>query len=59
MRGSEQSGQQFGGHRTAAEVTHVTALGNSPVHRRTFLRTEGLVAHGRNSAATAWGLEGK
>ena len=46
-------------HLAAGEMTHVAALGNGAVHRRALLGTEGVLAHGRSSAAAASGLEGR
>jgi hypothetical protein len=55
----QQTRQQLRRNRAAAEVTHVPTLGNGPVNGSALVVAEGLVSHGNNSAAIAWGLDGK
>ncbi|MNZ47725.1 hypothetical protein D3C78_654490 [compost metagenome] len=59
VRGSEQAAEHFRRNAAAGEVAHVAALADCPVDGRAFGITEGVLAHGRNSAAAASGLEGK
>ncbi|MNN54937.1 hypothetical protein D3C81_1697840 [compost metagenome] len=59
VRSGQQPPQQLRGHLATGEMAHVTALADSPVDRSALGVAEGMLAHGRNSAAAASGLEGK
>ncbi len=59
VRRFEQARQHFGRHLASSEVTHVATLGDGAVHRRALFGAEGVLAHGRNSAAAASGLDGR
>ncbi|MNP54722.1 hypothetical protein D3C76_1493010 [compost metagenome] len=59
MRGLQQACKQFRGDFAPAEVAHVTAFANGAVDRRAFGFGKGMLGHGHNSAADAWGLEAK
>ncbi|MNJ70094.1 hypothetical protein D3C77_665160 [compost metagenome] len=55
----EQTPEQFGRYLTRDEVTHVAAFADDSIDRCALGVGEGMVAHGFNNAAAAWGLEAK
>ncbi len=59
MRRFQQARQQLGRNRSAAEMAHVTALGDGAVHGSPFFSAEGVFGHGLNNAAIACGQDGK
>ena len=58
VRRLQQTRKQLRSHLTTDEVAHIAALGDGAVHRGAFCGAEGVIGHGNNNSAAAWGLDG-